>query len=78
VFADFGSDRIFTLSVAGGVAVNPTDRTGQIVGDARSLVVDFMTGGAGDDTFVFALGAGHDVITDFVAGGAEDELSLRL
>jgi Ca2+-binding RTX toxin-like protein len=37
---------------------------------------DFMTGGAGDDRFVFDVGGGVDTIYDFVAGGTEDRLDL--
>ncbi len=37
-----------------------------------------MTGGAGDDTFVFADDHGRDTITDFVAGAAGgDVIDLR-
>ena len=35
-----------------------------------------MTGGVGDDTFVFVAGGGRDVITDFTAGGTEDKLDV--
>ncbi|GHB50661.1 hypothetical protein GCM10007094_44710 [Pseudovibrio japonicus] len=43
---------------------------------AMDIADDILSGGAGDDTFVFTGGSfGHDIITDFVAGaGSEDSI----
>ena len=33
-----------------------------------------MTGGAGDDLFVFETGTGSDTVTDFIAGAGTDDV----
>jgi len=50
-------------------------------GDDRiiaSATNDVLRGGAGDDTFVFRPGFGHDVILDFEAGSLRDPLQDRI
>ncbi len=69
VFADFGSNRLFTLSVAGGAAVDPTDRTGQLTGASMSSIVDFVTG---TDGRLYAIGIGGTVWLLTPGVGAED------
>lgn len=58
VFADFGINRFFTLSVANGAAVDPTDRTSQITGSLPNSVVEFVTG---TDGRLYAIGIGGSV-----------------
>ncbi|MBL8548131.1 MAG: PQQ-dependent sugar dehydrogenase [Hyphomonadaceae bacterium] len=69
VFADFLSNRLFTLGVQNGVAVDPTDRTAQIAGATLSLVVDFVTDSAGA---LYAIGYGGTIWRLTPAIGAED------
>jgi serralysin len=41
-----------------------------------NVVDNRLTGGAGDDLFVFGSNAGKDVVVDFRAGGAHDVIDL--
>ncbi len=38
--------------------------------------VDTLTGGAGDDTFVFGLASGRDTVTSFVVGANHDAIDI--
>ena len=67
-----------------GVAAGGASVQDEILGTpGDDLLVDqpgnsVISGGEGDDMFVFADGGGHDVITDFSAGAAsEDIIDLR-
>lgn len=73
------------LTLAGTYAQTGTgnELANRIVAGAGSNVIDgmggndWLTGGVGDDTFVFRPGDGHDVITDF-QGGLEAGDVIRL
>ncbi len=69
VFADFGSDRLFSLSVVNGHAVDAIDRTSQIVGPALDFVTDFVSG---TDGALYALGLFGTIWRVDFAPGAED------
>lgn len=69
VFSDFGSNRLFSLSLVGGEAFHPTDRTGQIIGSVPTSVVDFVTDSAGR---IYAIGIGGTVWRLTPQTGAED------
>ncbi|MEQ1489391.1 MAG: PQQ-dependent sugar dehydrogenase [Terricaulis sp.] len=82
VFADFGSNRFFTLSVVNGAAVDPTDRTSQMTGALPSSVVDFVTGtdgrlyaiGIGGTVWLLTPGVGAEDVADTLNGGAGNDL----
>ena len=69
VFADFGSGRLFSLSVADGAAVDPTDRTNQLTGSIPSSLVDFVTSSSGA---LFAVGIGGTIWRLDPGAGAAD------
>jgi glucose/arabinose dehydrogenase len=69
VFADFGSDRLFSLSVAGGLAADAADRTSQIIGPTPEFVTDFVSGTNGA---LYALGLFGTVWRLDFTTGAED------
>ncbi|MGE0531965.1 MAG: PQQ-dependent sugar dehydrogenase [Hyphomonadaceae bacterium] len=71
VFADFGSNRLFTLEVVNGVATNVADRTGQIVSTTGALnfIVDFATDSTGA---LYALGITGQLWRLTPTLGAED------
>jgi Ca2+-binding RTX toxin-like protein len=81
VFSDFGSDRLFTLRMSGGVAVDAADRNIQISGPVPSNVVDFVTGtdgalyaiGIGGTIWRLDFGAGAEDVGDILSGGAGDD-----
>lgn len=71
VFADFGSNRLFTLEVVNGAATNVADRTGQIVSTTGALnfIVDFATDSNGA---LYALGITGQLWRLTPTLGAED------
>jgi len=69
VFADFGSGRLFSLSVVNGQGVDGAERTSQILGPLPSGVVDFVTG---TDGALYAIGIGGTIWRLDFALGAED------
>lgn len=81
VFADFGSGRLFTLSVVAGAAVDVTDRTSQISGPTPGGVVDFVTGtdgrlyaiGIGGTVWLLTPGVGAEDVADTLNGGAGND-----
>ncbi|MCX7360114.1 MAG: PQQ-dependent sugar dehydrogenase [Alphaproteobacteria bacterium] len=69
VFADFITNRLFSLSVANGAAVDVTLRTSQVTGAQLSSVTDFVTGANG---VLYAIGIGGTVWRLTPQLGAED------
>jgi Ca2+-binding RTX toxin-like protein len=71
VFADFGSNRIFTLQVVNGAASEAVDRTPQIVSATGPLtsIVEFVTG---SDGALYAVGIGGSIWRLDMGQGAED------
>lgn len=69
VFADFISDRLFSLFVQNGVAVNVAERTSQITGADPSDIVDFVSGVDGQ---LYAVGIGGTIWRLDMSLGAED------
>jgi Ca2+-binding RTX toxin-like protein len=55
---------------SGGDALTGNATANLLDGAAGS---DTMTGGGGDDVFVYQFGGGADIVTDFVAGAATDD-----
>lgn len=81
IFGDFGSGRIFTLSVANGAAVDPTERTSQITGATPGGIVDFVTGtdgrlyviGIGGTVWLLTPGVGAEDVGDILNGGTGND-----
>jgi len=81
VFADFGSNRFFTLSVVDGAAVDVTNRTAQMTGATPTSVVDFVTGtdgrlyaiGIGGTVWLLTPGVGSEDVADTLNGGAGND-----
>jgi Ca2+-binding RTX toxin-like protein len=71
VFADFGSNRLFTLQVVNGAAVNVADRTAQIVSATGALtsIVEFASDSSGA---LYAIGIGGQIWRLDMGPGAED------
>jgi hypothetical protein len=69
VFADYSSDRLFSLSISNGVAVDAIDRTVQVTGATLDGVVDFVTDSNGA---LYAIGIGGTVWLLTPSAGAED------
>jgi Ca2+-binding RTX toxin-like protein len=83
VFADFGTNRLFTLQVANGAAINVADRTSQIVSATGALtsIVEFVTDnngalyaiGFGGQIWRLDMGLGAEDVGDVLNGGAGND-----
>jgi serralysin len=67
------------MAFAYGAACGSTSRPSGWVRCGKAVTGagdDTLSGGGGDDSFVFAPGSGADIVVDFAAGGLEDSLDL--